>query len=99
MEGKARGQTVDMNITEFRMVEMLKNLKDEFGSVSVRAEFEAEGTGIVFAGGDPTRLASLEELPAVGVDATGRTRIEVVAPGAERAFADSDLVLEARTGE
>jgi hypothetical protein len=39
----------------------------------------------------PTRLASLEELPAVGVDATGRTRIEVVAPGAERAFADSDL--------
>ncbi len=35
-----------MNITEFRMVEMLKNLKDEFGSVSVRAEFESEGTKI-----------------------------------------------------
>ena len=54
-------------------------------------EFESGGTGIVFEGADPTRLASLEELPAVGVDATGRTRIELVAPGAERAFADSDL--------
>ncbi|MBN9022934.1 MAG: cellulose biosynthesis cyclic di-GMP-binding regulatory protein BcsB [Rhizobiales bacterium] len=54
-------------------------------------EFEADGTGIVFEGADPTRLASLEELPAVGVDATGRTRIHVVAPGGERAFADSDL--------
>lgn len=54
-------------------------------------EFEADGTGIVFEGEDPTRLASLEELPAVGVDATGRTRIHVVAPGNERAFADSDL--------
>ncbi len=54
-------------------------------------EFEADGTGIVFEGVNPTRLASLEELPAVGVDATGRTRIHVVAPGGERAFADSDL--------
>ncbi len=54
-------------------------------------EFEGDGTGIVFEGADPTRLASLEELPAVGVDETGRTRIHVVAPGGERAFADTDL--------
>jgi 4-hydroxy-2-oxoheptanedioate aldolase len=33
-----------MNITELRMVEMLKSLKEEFGAMSVRAEFEAEGT-------------------------------------------------------
>jgi 4-hydroxy-2-oxoheptanedioate aldolase len=38
------GQGADMNITEFRMVEMLKGLKEEFGAMSVRAEFEAEGT-------------------------------------------------------
>jgi 4-hydroxy-2-oxoheptanedioate aldolase len=42
--GSPPGHGVEMNITEFRMVEMLKNLKDEFGAVSVRAEFEAEGT-------------------------------------------------------
>ena len=54
-------------------------------------EFEAEGTGIVFEGADPTRLASLEELPAIGVDGTGRTRIHIIAPGGERAFADTDL--------
>jgi hypothetical protein len=54
-------------------------------------EFESGSTGLVFEGADPTRLASLAELPAVGVDATGRTRIHITAPGAARAFADADL--------
>jgi hypothetical protein len=54
-------------------------------------EMESGSTGLVFEGDDPTRLASLAELPAVGVDATGRTRIRLHAPGAERAFADTDL--------
>jgi 4-hydroxy-2-oxoheptanedioate aldolase len=35
-----------MNSTELRMVEVLKALHDDFGAISVRAEFEAEGTRI-----------------------------------------------------
>jgi hypothetical protein len=33
-----------MNSNELRMVEVLKELKDKFGALNVRAEFEAEGT-------------------------------------------------------
>ncbi len=33
-----------MNTTELRMVEVLKTLKQDFGAMSVRAEFESEGT-------------------------------------------------------
>jgi hypothetical protein len=54
-------------------------------------EFEAEGTGLIFEGEDPTSLASLDDLPAVGLDATGRSRIHLIAPGGERAFAETDL--------
>ncbi len=54
-------------------------------------EFEADGTGLIFEGDDPTSLASLDDLPAVGLDATGRTRIHLIAPGGERAYAESDL--------
>lgn len=35
-----------MNTIELRMVEMLKALKEEYGAMSVRAEFESEGTKI-----------------------------------------------------
>jgi len=54
-------------------------------------EFEADGTGLVFEGDDPTTLASLDDLPAVGLDATGRTRLHLIAPGGERVFADTDV--------
>ena len=54
-------------------------------------EFEASGTGLVFDGDDPTTLASLDDLAAVGPDETGRTRLQVIVPGGERAFADADL--------
>lgn len=54
-------------------------------------EFEASGTGLIFDGEDPTGLASLDDLPAVGLDATGRTRIHLIVPGGERAFAESEL--------
>lgn len=54
-------------------------------------EFEADGTGLVLEGEDPTGLASLDDLPAVGLDATGRSRIHLIAPGGERAFAETDL--------
>jgi hypothetical protein len=54
-------------------------------------EFEADGTGLIFEGADPTGLASLDDLPAVGLDATGRSRIHLIAPGGERAFAETDL--------
>jgi hypothetical protein len=47
-------------------------------------EFESDGTGLVFEGDDPTTLASLDDLPAVGLDATGRTRLQLIAPGGER---------------
>jgi hypothetical protein len=33
-----------MNKTEMRMLDILKHLRDEYGAVSVKAEFEAEGT-------------------------------------------------------
>jgi hypothetical protein len=33
-----------MNTAELRMVEILVSLKEEFGAISIRAEFEAEGT-------------------------------------------------------
>ena len=54
-------------------------------------EFEADGTGLIFEGSDPTSLASLDDLPAVGLDATGRTRIQLIAPGGERTYAESEL--------
>ncbi len=54
-------------------------------------EFESEDTGIIFEGRDPTSLASLDDLPSVGLDATGRSRIHLIAPGGERAFAETDL--------
>lgn len=54
-------------------------------------EFEASGTGLIFEGEDPTSLASLDDLPSVGLDATGRTRVHLIAPGGERAFAETDL--------
>lgn len=54
-------------------------------------EFEADGTGLIFEGDDPTSLANLDDLPAVGLDATGRTRIHLIAPGGERAFAEAEL--------
>jgi len=54
-------------------------------------DFESSGTGLAFPGDDPTTLASLDDLPAVGVDASGRTRVHLVAPGGGRAFADTEL--------
>ncbi|MFH1428285.1 MAG: aldolase, partial [Candidatus Margulisiibacteriota bacterium] len=33
-----------MNDLELKMVDILKELKDKYGAVGVRAEFEAEGT-------------------------------------------------------
>src|SRR6056300_1222897 len=35
-----------MNSLEYQMLNTLKNLRDEFGVVAVKAEFEAEGTRI-----------------------------------------------------
>jgi len=54
-------------------------------------EFESSGTGLIFDGDNPTTLASLDDLPAIGFDATGRTRLQLIIPGGERAFAETDL--------
>jgi hypothetical protein len=54
-------------------------------------EFESSGTGLIFNGDNPTTLASLDDLPAIGFDATGRTRLQLIIPGGERAFAETDL--------
>ncbi|HET7715708.1 MAG TPA: cellulose biosynthesis cyclic di-GMP-binding regulatory protein BcsB, partial [Bauldia sp.] len=54
-------------------------------------EFEADGTGLIFEDSNPTALGGLDDLPAVGLDPIGRTRIHLIAPGGERAYAESDL--------
>src|SRR5690606_5171204 len=54
-------------------------------------EFESSGTGLIFEGDDPTTLASLDDLPAVGLDGAGRTRLHLIAPGGERVFTDTDI--------
>ncbi len=43
-------------------------------------ELEAASTAIVFGEGTPRMLRGLEDLPAIGVDATGTTTIHVIAP-------------------
>ncbi len=54
-------------------------------------EIDGPGTGLIFDGADPTMLAGLDDLPAVGFDGTGTTNIRLIVPGGERAFAEPDL--------
>jgi hypothetical protein len=52
---------------------------------------EGEGTGLVFEGPDPTQLDGLRDLPAVGFDGGGTTRLRLIAPGAQQGPAASSL--------
>ncbi len=55
-------------------------------------EIEGEGTGLIFDGADPQGLTSLDDLAAVGFDATGTTNIRLVLPDSERSATDADIL-------